>query len=524
MHTLGSCFAAVTLSLIATYSPQQIEHPAPVPDLSGTYTLSTNAKLVILDVVVTGKKGNLIPNLKKEDFEIQEDKQIQPIYSFEAPGVHALPPNVAIHSTEELDRLAPHAPAVILALDESMEKWDDQAFARDSIQRYLKSQSNLLSQPTMLLAINADRTIVLRDYTQDKTAIITALDKHFAGNAMSSGNTLRNADGFGSLQIMSGFRSLAQLAQSTAGHPGHKSVIWVGRGLPPLHFIPPSPKSPFPVCCSEEDVAKVEAATQKMINLLTASRVTLYTIDPRGVGHSPSQDHASFAAVAEATGGEAIYNGNDVDAEIGVAARQGENFYTLSYIPRSDSDAKGELRHIRVIMKDPSLQATTRTGYYPNPVTPPSAITAEGRPGEPMHLGRKIAIDKNAINKTLLDTTLVYDGIPLTLARADASGTIAVHMDPTALHWVDHGPDRPRTAEVQVACEAFDKKEKVLLDEGTTAHLLSPPVTPENEQQLPKPGISFNCGADPRAVRLRVVVLARDSGKVGAANLDLTAK
>jgi VWFA-related protein len=334
----------LTFALMASGPRQQPLQPS---KQDGGYTLRQDTKLVVLDVVVTDKKGNLVPNLKKEDFEVQEDKQPQRIASFEAPGAHALPANVVIHSTEELDKLAPNAPATIIVLDEFSEAFADMAFAHYSIQQYLKPQPKLLSQPTMLLAVNIDHFVVLHDYTQDKDAILAALDHHVPDAAWRSGSTGVGANWWRE-QLISGFRSLEQVAQSTTGHPGHKNIIWVGHGFP--HIRESS--------LSHDDSTMVKALLQKEINLLLAARVTLYSINPVGVtfGNEPFKNLVNIADVAKATGGKWFYNRNDVDAQIGTSARDGNEFYTLSYIPTSDSDEKGVFRNIHIMMKDPNLR------------------------------------------------------------------------------------------------------------------------------------------------------------------------
>jgi hypothetical protein len=73
---------------------------------------------VILDVVVTDKKGAPVAGLTRDDFNVFENQVPQPIVSLEeARGTG--PAAIAIHSTAELDRLEPQAPVSILVLDEA---------------------------------------------------------------------------------------------------------------------------------------------------------------------------------------------------------------------------------------------------------------------------------------------------------------------------------------------------------------------------------------------------------------------
>src|SRR5258705_10793876 len=54
-----------------------------------TPTLKVTTRIVVLDVVVTDKKGNLVPHeLTRDEFTVLEDGQQQAIRSFEAPKDH----------------------------------------------------------------------------------------------------------------------------------------------------------------------------------------------------------------------------------------------------------------------------------------------------------------------------------------------------------------------------------------------------------------------------------------------------
>ncbi len=185
----------------------------------------------------------------------------------------------------------------------------------------------------MLVTVNVDHMIVLHDYTQDRNAILTALNHHDAGAADYSGSKSRNGQGFIGLQLLAGYRSLEQVAQATAGHPGHKNVIWAGRGLPRLRLGE----------VSSDEALKLHVELQRLIDQLIASRVTFSTIDLSGVGNVLPLDNSvvQFAEVAIATGGTPIHNRNDMDVAIATSIRDGNDFYTLSYIPTSSSDAKG---------------------------------------------------------------------------------------------------------------------------------------------------------------------------------------
>jgi VWFA-related protein len=502
--------ATALLFLVLPVFAQQPKPSAPNEGPKGTYTLSSTVKLVVLDVVVTDRKGNIVSNLKKDDFQVFEEKRLQTISNFDAPGAHDVTSSMKIDSTEDLDRLAPNAPTNIIVLDEFSSRFVDMAFAHYSIKKYLDAQPSTLMQPTMLLAVDLNHFTVVKDYTQDKAAIITALDHHLGEFPWQ-----HNSGSWRAEEFAAGFRSLMQVAEATAGHPGHKNMIWVGRGLPVVNLSR----------MNTGDQAKLTAEIQTCINMLLAARVTMYTVDPAGLTTPTATDEMGidvddpfgggtlqFGIVAQATGGKGFHGRNDVDVQIGTSARDGEDFYTLSYMPNDASDARRPFRGIRVVMKDPNLRASARKGYYLN------AATDMTRPITDQ--SKRAVVDLNGA----AGNTLVYDGVPLTVARGDAAGTVKVHVDGSTLSWVDHGPDSPRTVEIQVFCIPFDRKNKAMKQTASSFVARSPALKPGSPPQKVNINFPLTYEGDTQAVRLRVIVRESASGKLGAANLDLVAK
>lgn len=160
-------------------SPKAAGNGSPVaPDSPATYTIQRTARLVILDLVVTDAKGHQVTDLKREEFHVQEAGEGQNILNFDPAGAHTPEPSIDIESTADLDRLAPQAPVNIILLDEFNTRFEDMAFARYSLKKYLEKQPGKLPEPTMLIAVDLQHFTVLRDYTQNKDEILSALDHH----------------------------------------------------------------------------------------------------------------------------------------------------------------------------------------------------------------------------------------------------------------------------------------------------------------------------------------------------------
>lgn len=156
--------------------------------------------------------------------------------------------------------------------------------------------------------------------------------------------------------------------------------------------------------------------------MLTAARVALNPVDPRGLAlyPIPYDDHA-MEEMAKATGGVVYYNRNDLDAAMGEAIAAGADYYSLSYVPPL-SKYDGQFHKIDVKVDRPSVHLQYRDGYtavdlakHPQPTEkssgktakqpdseshtfmghgvapstqrPRNAVTAPARPGDPPVMG-----------------------------------------------------------------------------------------------------------------------------------------
>jgi VWFA-related protein len=481
----------------------------------GGYTLQVNTQRVVLDVVVKDKYGALVKGLGKDDFTVYEDKVPQEVRSFEETAPERAGARVAIHSTAELDRLEPDAAVSIIVIDELTTTFEDIAFARYSLMKYLKAQGDTLEQPTMLVAANFENVSVLRDYTTSKEAILGALDRHQANygplgrvGSMTYQNDLVNAT----------FRSLIGVAESAAGHPGHKNMIWIGRGFPTvfMNLMQPDDKEAF----------KTELAN--CTRLLRDSRITLYTLSSSGVSaFEPASDDASFFFVgnpfadqvdfdkiALSTGGAAMHGRNDLNKMIGESVQSGESFYTLAYRPSSMSQDAKEFRNIKVVMKDRELRASTREGYFvaPAPVIP--LLAQDGK------YSKRVVFDFNVASSNVLD----YDGVNMTVTRDEARpDAFQLHVRATDLA-LQADAAQKQSAELTIAVVSFDRKGNLL---GHNVRL----VTAQIEGDAMSGGLGARTISIPvsiatqvPAARVRFVLRANGNGRMGAANYFLVAR
>ena len=231
-----------------------------------------------------------------------------------------------------------------------------------------------MQQPTMLVAVGRQHFLVLCDYTTSKKKILSALGRyHPANDAWQRYSLGATGDTY-----TAAFAWLMEVAEATAGHHGHKNVIWIGRGFPNL-VDPISADGGIrgiTTTLTPDQRSAVNSAFAICTNTLRDARITLYAVDPVGVSNAPLDinlhdsengtlfgGQPEFDSIARLTGGKALHGRNDVEQLIKESAEEGANFYSLSYIPTSSSDTRKEFRKIRVVMNDSKLDATTREGY-----------------------------------------------------------------------------------------------------------------------------------------------------------------
>ncbi|HEY8998610.1 MAG TPA: VWA domain-containing protein, partial [Edaphobacter sp.] len=444
-----------------------------------------------------------------DDFHVTEMDEPQTIVNFEAAGAHVTPPSADITSTQQLDAAAPRASVNIILLDEFNTRFEDMAFARYSLKKFLERQPGKLSTPTMLIAVSLQQFNVLQDYTQNKDDLIAALDHHFAGYPWQAHQYAWLAE-----RYATAFITLRRVAQAVIGHPGHKNMIWIGRGFPNLNM------ANFPVDTEQ----RVNNAVQDCVNTLRDARITLYTIDPAGLMIDPGKygsdaaftdpfgGNYQFAKLATATGGKALYGRNDVDSQIGTAIRDGSAFYTLTYRPTNESASLQKFRRIKVTVDRPGLTVTTREGYY--------LAYGPGRV-DPQKPSQRLVTDLISAETS----NMVYNAVPLSLTRAPGNpDRFSVHVDQHSLYWTPVTDTQPkRYAEVILMASTFDKKNKELFRDAKTVRVAATgddiPPTGRLER-----GIDFNYELkhNPKAVRVRFVVRITASGRIGTADADLT--
>jgi VWFA-related protein len=231
--------------------------------------IRATTRLVVVDVVVTDKKGQPVPGLKAEDFTVEENGKTQKISVFVPPLVTnqkaptPAPPGILSNHPENV---GPAGIPTVLILDASNSPFKDQAYARSQMLKYVVEQGQS-GHPIAVLTLT-DQLGVLQQFTSDPQVLITAIknlrpqeqilqpgapapESHgvadgpgtrASGGAISSSIALASAavQAFTDLQVgynlerrtLITIEAMKSLSRMLGGLPGRKNVVWLTASLP----------------------------------------------------------------------------------------------------------------------------------------------------------------------------------------------------------------------------------------------------------------------------------------------------
>ncbi|HEY4354789.1 MAG TPA: VWA domain-containing protein [Acidobacteriaceae bacterium] len=499
--------------------------PAPEAQLPHTATLTVNARLVVLDVVVTGKDGKPVSGLTRDDFQVFEDGKQQSIRSFESPAVHHLPADsVTAGISQVFDPAQPasfgQTPVTILVLDQINTHFADSAFARRELHNYLASRPALLSQPTEILSVTDNAFGMVHGYTRDRDALLKALDAaptKYAWKLELNGRTE-----YGPLERLDqSLRALEQIAQNSARVPGRKNVVWVGGGFPTVD----------PTLLKSKDLTEVRETIRHVTDVLLDTRVTMYAVDPSSTaagmteitdetqqafadaaGDGLAGPNASFGVsedfdgLGPATGGRVVRGLNNVTAQIASAVGLGTEFYTIGYAPSSDNELEGRFRKIKVVCLKPGLTATTRQGYF-NERTQREAS------------GAAISYDLSTAAESSIPLTGLHVTVELNRSINAPANAYVVHVSAADLTWTPRG-DGASSANVEVLAVSLSSKAKMI---GHTLHGMVANAKPGVNLRDSTKNADFDFHVEPvaKTAVLRFVVRDAATGRMGSVDLPL---
>ncbi|HYK39530.1 MAG TPA: VWA domain-containing protein [Candidatus Eremiobacteraceae bacterium] len=388
--------AAVSLSLalIAASSPllaQQTQDSA-TPQI----VIRATTELVLVNVVARDKKGNLIRDLKKEDFTLLEDGKKQTISSFDFEDVDQLPEatQTVSGSAGTLLHATKKTPPTLDARDRRLILlfFDFSAMQPEEIDRAVNAAKNFVAtkmQPADLLALVslATNMHVDLDFTDDKEKITATLTSYGAsegqgfdngatgsseGMAETGGSFTEDDTDLNTFTADRKLLALQSLMNALNKLPQKKSVIYFSNGITQNGV---------------DNQSALRAATAAAVK----ANAAIYSLDVRGLQAFPGGGEAqnaslhgqsaytgastlndlnanaasqdTLATLSADTGGKAFFDSNDFSGVFSQVQKDSSVYYVLGFT--SNNPLKdGRYRRLKVIVNRPDLKLDFRAGYY----------------------------------------------------------------------------------------------------------------------------------------------------------------
>lgn len=378
--------------------------------------LRATTRLIQVNVIVTGKHGNPVTGLTKDEFQVFDNKKFQEIQFFSAQdnlvpdqNTAPLPPNTF---TNRVGKQAgtPESVTVIL-LDALNSDFSDQALVRQQVLRFL---NQLQPRDRVALYWLGQRLRVLHNFTTDASELRDAL-VGFAGDSSQNPansqvddarlNNSNSSSPAGQTSSREAFReafaqrvtnestrdrvrftvaALIEIANHIGSLHGRKSIVWVS-GSFPIDLG----KEKFDLNWTNDTGVSFSGEVARAAQALSDAAIAIYPVDARGLigdgtsatldssdahpefsaedGHLPAGDATgnveTMKTLAARTGGKAFYGTNDLSGSIRRAVDDSRSTYTLSYLP-AGVKWDGTFHNIKVIVKVPGADVRARAGYF----------------------------------------------------------------------------------------------------------------------------------------------------------------
>jgi VWFA-related protein len=366
-------------------------------------SIRVTSELVLANVVVRDKKGNLVRDLKKEDFTLFEDGKKQDISTFDFENVDQLETAGAAEKTVTGEAAAAAGPAgvlkksdapvmnardrrvIVLYFDFSAMEPDQIDRCVDAAKKYIRAQM----QPADIVALVSLSTNmrVDLDFTDDKPKILSVLSSYSTGSGEGfatgdAGSAEGTAETGGSytpddtdyntfsadwklLALQSTMQALGKIEQK-------KSLIYFSNGISQT---------------GTDNQSALRAATAAAVK----NNVSIYPVDIRGLqafppggeaqnaslhgqsayngaavlndlsGNAASQE--TLSTLAADTGGKAFFDTNDFGGVFTQVQKDSSAYYVLGFTstnPLKD----GHYRRLKVQVNRADVKLEFRPGYY----------------------------------------------------------------------------------------------------------------------------------------------------------------
>jgi VWFA-related protein len=360
-----------------------------------------STEVVLVNVVARDKHGNLIKDLKSEDFTVYEDGKKQDLASFDFEHVDELAMAGGAGTTVS----GTAGPGKLLSSGQGQQKslegrdrrlmllfFDFSAMQPDDIDRAVdagKKYVNAKMQPADLVALMSLATNLSLDldFSDDKNKILTKLAAYNSsegqgfengstgsseGAAETSGSYTPDDTDYNTFSADRKLLALQAVMQAMGKIPQKKSLVYFSNGI---------------TQSGVDNQSALRAATAAAVR----ANVAIYPVDVRGLSAFPPGGQAQAASLhgqsaysgasvlndlngndasqetlytlAADTGGKAFMDTNDLSGVFSQVQKDTSAYYVLGYT--STNHLKdGHFRRLKVQLNRPDVKLEYRAGYY----------------------------------------------------------------------------------------------------------------------------------------------------------------
>ncbi len=531
-----------SLAVLAFSGPQEEEKQQTAAQRK-TPTYSVESAMVVVDVTVRDRKGNLVENLSKEDFKVFEDNVPQNIVTFSAEkvaiGPSAAPANAMPESEVMLPATVP--PVINLSLNpsEPVRKevlagkrlailfFDLSSLGTEDLIRSIEAAHSFVAKQTgpqdlLAIATYSSALSLVQDFTNDREVLLKTLNNI---SSVESGDTaiedlsdtstsedvfVPDTVQFNIFNTDRRLSALETLAKMYREFPERKSLIYFSSGV---------------TTTGVENNAQIRST----VDSANRSNMSIYTVDSRGLVALPPGGDASQASAGRAmfggsammrqrnnfsssqetlttlsydTGGRTFTDSNDLSLAMKQVQADTNIYYVMGYFS-SNSKEDGKYRKIRVELTRPNLKIEHRPGYFAS-----KAFGQLNQQERDLQLQQAMNVDR-----PFVDVPLILEADYFRNDSETVFVPISIELDGDGLKLVEKGANRE--GKFEFVAQATDAKGKV---KAVARDAVQVRLPAEKAERLREGGIFYSTGFQLRPGDYKLKFLVRDNvtGKLGS--------
>jgi len=507
------------------------------------YRVRVESELVLVNVTVKDKSGNLVTNLKPEDFTILEDNKPQRVISFDIENIDAVANQNVAQSHPSTNQPSP-AQSIAISPAGNTDQFKDRrlivlffdlsAMQPDEIDRAITSAEHYVDAqmaPADLVSIVSlgSSLLVNQDFTSDHDLLKKQLQAFSTGSGQgfeegTTGMTEGTPDTgqpftaddteYNIFNTDRRLEALRSVAEKLSHVQQKKSLIYFSSGMDRTGI---------------ENQSELRAA----VNAAIRSNLAIYTMDLRGLqaivaggeaqnasmrGTSPYSGQSMIKALnsnfttqetlvtlASDTGGKAFLDSNDFSQVFNGVQQDTSTYYLLGY--HSSNPARdGRFRRITVKVNVPGVKIDYRRGYYA-----PADYQHSNKEDKELQLQEQLASELPATDLPLymstayfrIDPKKYYVEVSLVVPGSEIPFTRASDRD---------------KANLDVIGVVLDPEQHPLTHIRDTVKLAV-----DTSSEVRKKNVQYNTGLDlpPGKYHLKFVVRENQTGRMGSFETDL---